>query len=147
MNTLRKIKAFLLFPVLPIIVVFFYPVNLFIVHPICLESTVERHLSAKNLSGEIKKIELHRQSLLNTESIVVVQFKDNPYTYIYTKDVFSTKLKVEIIDETAYVINLDLQDLAYKNKKKSIEQYCIYSKSDFLADAYTLKSNSYHSSP
>lgn len=147
MNTLRKIKAFLLFPVLPIMVVFFYPVNLFIVHPICLESTVERHLSAKNLSGEIKKIELHRQSLLNSESIVVVQFKDNPYTYIYTKDVFSTKLKVEIIDETAYVINLDLQDLAYKNKKKFIEQYCIYSKSDFLADAYTLKSNSYHSSP
>ena len=147
MNTLRKIKAFLLFPVLPIIVVFFYPVNLFIVHPICLESTVERHLSAKNLSGEIKKIELHRQSLLNNESIVVVQFKDNPYTYIYTKDVFSTKLKVEIIDETAYVINLDLKDLAYKNKKKSIEQYCIYSKSDFLTDAYTLKSNSHHSSP
>ena len=147
MNTLRKIKAFLLFPVLPIIVVFFYPVNLFIVHPICLESTVERHLSAKNLSGEIKKFELHRQSLFNNESIVVVQFKDNPYTYIYTKDVFSTKLKVEIIDETAYVINLDLQDLAYKNKKKFIEQYCIYSKSDFLADAYTLKSNSYHSSP
>lgn len=147
MNTLRKIKAFLLFPVLPIIVVFFYPVNLFIVNPICLESTVEHHLFAKNLSGEIKKFELHRQSLLNNESIVLVQFKDNPYTYIYTKDVFSTKLKVEIIDETAYVINLDLQDLAYKNKKKFIEQYCIYSKSDFLADAYTLKSNSYHSSP
>ena len=83
MNTLRKIKAFLLFPVLPIIVVFFYPVNLFIVHPICLESTVERHLSAKNLSGEIKKIELHRQSLLNNESIVVVQFKD---CLLYTSD-------------------------------------------------------------
>ena len=54
MNTLRKIKAFLLFPVLPIIVVFFYPVNLFIVHPICLKSTVEHYLSAKNLSGEMK---------------------------------------------------------------------------------------------
>ena len=147
MNTLRKIKALLLFPVLPIIIVFFWPVNLFIVNPLCLEHKVEHHLSAKNLSDEIKKFELYRPSLFNKESFVVVEFKDNPYRYYYTTDILGMGLKVEIIDETAYVINLDFQDLAYKNKKKSIEQYCIYSKSDFLADAYTLKSNSYHSSP
>ena len=139
MNTLRKIKALLLFPVLPIIIVFFWPVNLFIVNPLCLEHKVEHHLSAKNLSDEINKFELYRPSLFNKESFVVVEFKDNPYRYYYTTDIFGMGLKVEIIDETAYIINEDLQNPEYKNGKKSVKKYCIYSQTDFLEDAHTLK--------
>ena len=74
MKTLKKIKEFLIFPVLPMIIVLFLPLNIYIINPFFLESSVENHLLSKNLNKQVEKFELHRQSLINNESIIVVKF-------------------------------------------------------------------------
>lgn len=146
MTKAKKFLTYLRFPILPILVILAFPIISFIINPLLFQSAVYKSLEHEGMLAQIESKSFQMIDFKTNEKTLIVKFKDNPFTYIYTYESFPTRLKVSIVDAHDVPINSYLfgGTGAYENyspNEDNIKKYLIYEKDDFVegSDNFRLK--------
>lgn len=133
----KKLIAYLRFPILPILVIFGFPIISFIINPLVFQLAVAHSLKNEAMASQIETREFYMIDFKTNEKRLILKFKENPFTYYYTYEGFPTRLRVGIIDEHDVPINSYLfggkgKYENYLPNQASLEKYNIYEKEDFV---------------